>query len=98
MCVVDNRFNVSAAHPFWHWQEGHTMSETISRRRLLAHGSPETSPQLPAEAREDLLDRGYSRRQLLRIAAVFSSVSVAASMGRPAWGSGGIPDPPPDAK
>lgn len=56
------------------------------------------SQEIPEEAREDLLVRGYSRRQLLRIAAVFSSVGVAASMGRPAWASGGIPDPPPEAK
>ncbi len=56
------------------------------------------SAPLPQEAREDLLERGYSRRQLLRIAAVFSSVSMAASVGRPAWASGGIPDPAPEAK
>jgi histidinol-phosphate aminotransferase len=50
------------------------------------------------EVADDLLSRGYSRRQLLRIAAVFSSVSAVASFGRPVWASGGIPDPPPDAK
>jgi histidinol-phosphate aminotransferase len=50
------------------------------------------------EVADDLLGRGYSRRQLLRIAAVFSSVSAVASVGRPVWASGGIPDPPPDAR
>jgi histidinol-phosphate aminotransferase len=70
------------------------MSRAISLRGL----SGQNSPELPEEAREDLLERGFSRRQLFRIAAVFGSVSVAASMGRPAWASGGIPDPPPDAK
>ena len=74
------------------------MSQEISRRRLLVQTSPETTPPLPEEAREDLLERGYSRRQLLRIAAVFSSVSAAASVGRPAWASGGVPDPAPEAK
>jgi histidinol-phosphate aminotransferase len=74
------------------------MSQAISKRRLLLQASPETSPQMAEEAREDLLDRGYSRRQLLRIAAVFSSVSVAASVGRPVWASGGVPDPAPEAK
>jgi histidinol-phosphate aminotransferase len=54
-------------------------------------------PQLPEEAKDDLLTRGYSRRQLLRIATVFSSVSVAASFGRPVWASGGVPDPAPSA-
>jgi histidinol-phosphate aminotransferase len=74
------------------------MSQAISRRQLLVQTSAQTSSGLPEEAREDLLDRGYSRRQLLRIAAVFSSVSVAASVGRPAWASGGVPDPAPEAK
>jgi histidinol-phosphate aminotransferase len=73
------------------------MSRGISRRRLLEPASSETR-QLSEEAQDDLLGRGYSRRQLLRIAAVFSSVSVAASVGRPAWASGGVPDPAPEAK
>src|SRR5690349_7594476 len=73
------------------------MSQTFSRRRLPAQISSQNSAALPEEAREDLQERGYSRRQLLRIAAVFSSVSVAASMGRPAWASGGVPDPAPEA-
>jgi histidinol-phosphate aminotransferase len=72
------------------------MSQAISRRRLLGPASSVT-PQLPEEATDDLLDRGYSRRQLLRIAAVFSSISVAANVGRPAWASGGVPDPAPAA-
>ena len=51
------------------------------------------------EAEDDLLDRGYSRRQLVRIAAVFGVGAVAAaSFGRPAWASAGIPDPAPNAK
>jgi histidinol-phosphate aminotransferase len=53
---------------------------------------------LTDEAKDDLLDRGYSRRQLLRIATVFSMGAVAANMGRPAWASGGVPDPAPEAK
>src|ERR1700730_13388294 len=79
-------------------RRGTYMSQAISRRQLLAQASPEASPGLPEDASCDLLDRGYSRRQLLRIAAVFSSVSVAASVGRPAWASGGEPDPAPEAK
>ncbi|HEX4181856.1 MAG TPA: pyridoxal phosphate-dependent aminotransferase [Caulobacteraceae bacterium] len=53
---------------------------------------------LTEETQDDLLDRGYSRRQLGRIAAVFSLGAAAASMGRPAWASGGVPDPAPAAK
>jgi histidinol-phosphate aminotransferase len=50
------------------------------------------------EAQDDLLDRGYSRRQLARIAAVFSLGAAAASVGRPAWASAGTPDAAPSAK
>ena len=51
------------------------------------------------EARDDLLGRGYSRRQLYKIAAVFGmGAAAAATMGRPAWASAGIPDPAPSAK
>jgi histidinol-phosphate aminotransferase len=52
------------------------------------------------EATEDLLSRGYSRRQLFKIATVFGAgaLTVAATAGRPAWASGGIPDPAPEAK
>ena len=53
---------------------------------------------LPEEAQDDLLSRGYSRRELARIATVFGVSAIAASMGRPAWASGGIPDPAPAAK
>jgi histidinol-phosphate aminotransferase len=74
------------------------MSQALPRRGRLQQGSPETARALPAEAQDDLLDRGYSRRQLLRIAAVFSAGSVAASLGRPVWASGGVPDPAPEAK
>ncbi|HTX24478.1 MAG TPA: pyridoxal phosphate-dependent aminotransferase [Steroidobacteraceae bacterium] len=54
--------------------------------------------RLTDEAKDDLLVRGYSRRDLLRIAAVFSATAVAASAGRPAWASAGRPDPAPSAK
>ncbi len=54
------------------------MSRAIFRRRLLTPGSSPLSPQLPEEAADDLLGRGYSRRQLFRIAAVFSSVSAGS--------------------
>ena len=56
--------------------------------------------RLAEHARDDLLHRGYSRRQLLRIATVFGAgaLTVAATAGRPAWASGGVPDPPPTAK
>ncbi len=51
------------------------------------------------EAREDLLERGYSRRQLGRIAAIFGlGASMAAAAGRPAWASAGTPDAAPTAK
>ena len=51
------------------------------------------------EARDDLLRRGFSRRQLGRVAAVFGlGAAAAASMGRPAWASAGVPDPAPTAK
>ena len=51
------------------------------------------------EVQGDLLTRGYSRRQLGRIAAVFGmGAAAAATMGRPAWASAGIPDSAPSAK
>jgi histidinol-phosphate aminotransferase len=53
---------------------------------------------LNAEAKDDLLGRGYSRRQLGRIATAFGVGAMAASAGRPAWAAGGIPDPAPAAK
>lgn len=43
------------------------------------------SRYIPEEGREDLLERGYSRRQLGRIAAVFGVGALAATAGRPAW-------------
>lgn len=46
-------------------------------------------------AREDLLQRGYNRRDLGRIAAVFAGGALAASAGRPAWAAA---SPPPPAK
>lgn len=53
---------------------------------------------LNEEARDDLLSRGFSRRQLGRIAAVFGTGLAAASAGRAAWASAGVPDPAPTAK
>ena len=56
--------------------------------------------RLTDEVQDDLLHRGYSRRQLLGIATVFGAgaLTLAATAGRPAWASGGVPDPAPDAK
>ncbi len=53
---------------------------------------------LTDEASADLLERGYSRRQLARVAGIFGAGAVAATLGRPAWASGGVPDPAPTAK
>lgn len=50
------------------------------------------------EATDDLLGRGYARRDLARIATVFGVGAVAATLGRPAWASGGVPDPAPSAR
>ncbi|WCT75519.1 pyridoxal phosphate-dependent aminotransferase [Sphingomonas naphthae] len=57
-----------------------------------------TDTRLSGNAQEDLTERGYSRRQLARIAAVFSVGAVAASVGRPAWAAAGVPDPAPVVK
>jgi histidinol-phosphate aminotransferase len=48
------------------------------------------------EAREDLLERGYSRRQLAGIAAVFGVGAIAASAGRPSWAAVEYPAPTPN--
>jgi histidinol-phosphate aminotransferase len=53
---------------------------------------------LDEEATDDLLTRGYSRRDLSRIAAIFGGGLAAASVGRPAWASAGVPDAAPAAK
>jgi histidinol-phosphate aminotransferase len=53
---------------------------------------------LADEVRDDLLHRGFARRDLARIAAIFGAGAVAASVGKPAWASGGVPDPAPVAK
>lgn len=53
---------------------------------------------LPEEAQDDLRSRGYSRRDMARLASVFGVGALAASVGRPAWASGGVPDPAPTAK
>ncbi len=57
-----------------------------------------TTPLLTDEAKDDLRSRGYSRRDLFRIAAVFSVSAAAATAGRPVWASAGRPDPAPNAK
>jgi len=53
---------------------------------------------LDDNAQDDLLDRGYSRRDLTRIGAVFGVGLAAATLGRPVWASAGVPDPAPTAK
>jgi histidinol-phosphate aminotransferase len=47
-----------------------------------------------------LRTRGYARRDLARIAAMFGVGMAAATVFRPgeAWASGGVPDPAPSAK
>lgn len=57
-----------------------------------------TAPTLPDAAQDDLLFRGYQRRDLARLAAVFGVGSLAAMRGSPAWASAGVPDPAPSAK
>jgi histidinol-phosphate aminotransferase len=59
---------------------------------------PTMTRQLTEDIQDDLLHRGYSRRQLARIAAVFGIGAVAASIGHPAWASAGVPDPAPNAR
>src|SRR4051794_27579013 len=102
MSDADNKI-----HFLLHRRCGDRCSRTVdnSRRRtnmLRASVEPGLLTQNPGdpvreEVADDLLGRGYSRRQLFRIAAVFSSVGAVASFGRPVWASGGIPDPPPEA-
>ena len=53
---------------------------------------------LNEESADDLLSRGYARRDLARIAAIFGVGAMAAASGRPAWASAGVPDPAPSAK
>jgi histidinol-phosphate aminotransferase len=55
---------------------------------------------LADEARDDLLHRGYSRRDFLRIATVFGAgaLTVAATAGRPVWASGAAPELAPEAR
>src|SRR4051812_35099021 len=50
------------------------------------------------EVQDDLLGRGFGRRDLARIAAVFGVGAAAATLGRPPWASGGVPDAAPTAK
>jgi histidinol-phosphate aminotransferase len=56
-----------------------------------------TIEALSEVAQEDLLSRGFSRRNLAKIATVFGMGAAAAAAGRPAWASGGHPDPAPTA-
>jgi hypothetical protein len=44
------------------------------------------------DVQDDLLGRGFARRDLARIAAVFGVGAAAATLGRPAFASGGVPD------
>lgn len=44
-----------------------------------------SQPQIDSAAQQDLLARGYNRRDLGRIAAVFGVGAIAAQAGRPAW-------------
>jgi histidinol-phosphate aminotransferase len=54
---------------------------------------------LSEDAQDDLMARGYNRRDLGRIAALFGAgAAIAAASGTPAWASGGVPDPAPIAK
>src|SRR5947199_3699064 len=57
-----------------------------------------TEQAIIEERTDDLMERGFARRDLARIAAVFGVGMAAASVGRPAWASGGVPDPAPTAK
>jgi histidinol-phosphate aminotransferase len=51
------------------------------------------------EAQDDLLHRGFSRRHLGKILTAFGAgAAVSAVAGRPAFASGGVPDPAPNAK
>jgi histidinol-phosphate aminotransferase len=55
--------------------------------------------RLSEEAQDDLLTRGFSRRQLAQIAMVFGmGAAAAATTGRPAWAAAGVVDPAPKAK
>ena len=74
------------------------MTEAHSRRKAPRQEAPTTGRLLTEEAADDLLGRGYSRRQLLRIATAFGVGALAASPQRPAWASAGIPDPAPTAR
>lgn len=51
-----------------------------------------------AEATDDLRSRGYARRDVGRIMALFGAGATVATMGRPAWASAGVPDAAPAAK
>ncbi len=50
------------------------------------------------DVKDDLMARGFARRDLARIAGLFGVGAAVATLGRPAWASGGVPDPAPTAK
>jgi histidinol-phosphate aminotransferase len=93
------KFNTLAAAPRGARHARATLADLLQARGIRLERVMQAQ-RLGDEAQDDLLRRGYSRRQLLRIAAVFGAGAavVAASAGRPAWASGGVPDPAPDAK
>ena len=72
---------------------------SAKRERLFTRRGNMLIERLSEEAQDDLLARGFSRRQMGRIAVVFGvGTAAAATMGRPAWASAGVVDPAPKAK
>ncbi|MDO7842351.1 pyridoxal phosphate-dependent aminotransferase [Sphingomonas immobilis] len=57
-----------------------------------------TDALVKEEIQDDLMHRGFARRDLARIAGLFGIGAAVATMGRPAFASGGVPDPAPEAK
>ena len=51
--------------------------------------SASSFPPMPAAAQNDLIARGYNRRDLGRIAAVFGVGALSARAGTPAWAAQG---------
>ena len=50
---------------------------------------PQQFPHMPSAAQDDLVARGYNRRDLGRIAAIFGAGALAARAGAPAWAAPG---------
>ncbi len=67
------------------------MSRAIFTRGLIGQAGPTVSPRLPDEATDDLLGRGYSRRQLFRIAACFSAAGAGRQFRAAGMGIGRYP-------